>query len=279
LHEEFLNGWQITFSDDFWAERSESFAKHPATSVSHAQISISSARCDLDSVQIFDPKFPRRPRPDRDDQKVLYRSIEKVHLHLMGDPTSVKLVLLGDSGVGKTSIVSQYIMGTVPDSVNPTIGAAFVTKNVTFDGKPYELLIWDTAGQEVYRGLAPMYYRSAVIAIIVFDVTSKPSYGSVSYWIKELRTNVEEGITILVCGNKIDLEDKRNVEGIQASAWATEKGALYAETSAVTGGGVEKMFQLALANLVKQKRTDKHGRANAGVEIIDGGAGGSGNCC
>jgi Rab family protein len=198
----------------------------------------------------------------------------------MSEPTSVKLVLLGDSGVGKTSIVSQYIIGTVPDSVNPTIGAAFVTKNVTVDGKAYELLIWNTAGQEVYRGLAPMDYRSAAIAIIVFDVTSKTSSGSVDYWIRELRTNVEEGITILVCGNKIDLEDKRNVEGIQASAWATEKGALYAETSAVTGGGVDKMFQLALTNLAKQKRPDRRGKARAGVEIIGGGSGGeSSGCC
>jgi Rab family protein len=199
----------------------------------------------------------------------------------MGEPTSVKLVLLGDSGVGKTSIVSQYIIGAVTDSVNPTIGAAFVTKNATIDGKPYELLIWDTAGQEVYRGLAPMYYRSALVAIIVFDVTSKTSYGSVDYWIKELRANVEEGITILVCGNKIDLGDKRSVEGIQASAWAAEKGALYAETSAVTGTGVDRMFQLALSKVAANKRTDRRGKTKAGVEMIGGAAGGGGSsgCC
>ena len=166
---------------------------------------------------------------------------------------SVKLVLLGDSGVGKTSIVTQYVSGTAPDNVNPTIGAAFVTKDVNIDGQQLELLIWDTAGQEVYRGLAPMYYRSALIAIIVFDVTKAESFDSVSYWIKELKTNVEESIVILVCGNKIDLEEKRVIEFQSANSMANENGALYAETSASSGAGVDRMFQVAISNLLQTK--------------------------
>ncbi|EAX90711.1 small GTP-binding protein, putative [Trichomonas vaginalis G3] len=166
---------------------------------------------------------------------------------------AIKLVLLGDSGVGKTSIVTQYVSGSAPENVNPTIGAAFVTKDVNIDGQNLELLIWDTAGQEVYRGLAPMYYRSALIAFIVYDVTKAETFDSVSYWIRELKTNVEENIVILVCGNKVDLEDKRTVEFQTAQNMATENGALYAETSATTGTGVSRMFQVAISTLLKQR--------------------------
>jgi Rab family protein len=185
----------------------------------------------------------------------------------MTEFNAIKLVLLGDSGVGKTSIVTQYVSGTVPENINPTIGAAFVTKEVTIDNQNLELLIWDTAGQEVYRGLAPMYYRSALIAIIVFDVTNQESHNSVSYWIRELQTNVEENIVILVCGNKTDLEDKRVVQSQKASAESTERGALYAETSATTNAGIDKMFQQALAAHLKKKGLAKTTHDGQGVDI------------
>jgi Rab family protein len=204
---------------------------------------------------------------------------EKV-LPLMSEFNAIKLVLLGDSGVGKTSIVSQYVSGNAPENVNPTIGAAFVTKEVSVEGQNLELLIWDTAGQEVYRGLAPMYYRSALIAIIVFDVSNQESYNSVNYWIKELQTNVEENIVIIVCGNKIDLEEKRVVNFQAASAAAVEQGVLYAETSASSGTGIDRMFQVAISAHLK-----KSGKVNSdATQRVDltakpaGGDKGSG-CC
>jgi Rab family protein len=200
----------------------------------------------------------------------------------MSEFNAIKLVLLGDSGVGKTSIVTQYVSGTVPENVNPTIGAAFVTKEVSIEGQNLELLIWDTAGQEVYRGLAPMYYRSALIAIIVYDVTNQESYSSVSYWIRELQTNVEENIVILVCGNKIDLEDKRVVQFQTASALAAERGALYSETSATTNAGVDRMFQMAISSHLKKrgvtgKPTDSPQKLDLGAK--KGGDESSGGCC
>ena len=167
--------------------------------------------------------------------------------------TSIKLVLLGDSGVGKTSIVSQYVSGKCSDSVKPTIGAAFVTKELTIGGQQIELLIWDTAGQEVYRGLAPMYYRSALIAIIVYDITRSQSFDSVAYWIKELKTNVDGNIVILVCGNKTDLDEQRVIESATAQKSAIESGALYTETSASSGAGVERMFQIAVSKLLESR--------------------------
>jgi Rab family protein len=197
----------------------------------------------------------------------------------MNEATQVKLVLLGNSGVGKTCLVSQYLSGSVPESVNPTIGAAFVTKTVTLDGHSFELLIWDTAGQEVFRGLATMYYRSAAIALIVFDVANRDSYSAVDFWIRELRANADETVVIFVCANKIDLEDSRLVDGVQASAAAVAKGCLYAEASAVTGAGVEKIFQAALIAYVRQHTADQPAKGGRRVNI-DGGDGPSdGPCC
>ena len=170
--------------------------------------------------------------------------------------TSVKLVLLGDSGVGKTSIATQYISGKAPQSVKPTIGAAFVTKSIVVDGQPIELLIWDTAGQEVYRGLAPMYYRSALIAIVVYDITRQQSYESVSYWINELKANADSRTIIVVCANKTDLEDQRAVDENTAQQFAESNGALYAATSATTGSGIDRMFQMAVGKLLKDQAGD-----------------------
>ncbi|EAY12613.1 small GTP-binding protein, putative [Trichomonas vaginalis G3] len=172
--------------------------------------------------------------------------------------TSIKIVLLGDSGVGKTSIVAQYVSGSTPDSIKPTVGSAFFTKEITMSGRPLELLIWDTAGQEVYRGLAPMYYRSAKIAIIVFDITSAKSFESVSYWIKELTENVDGNLTIVVCGNKTDLEEARAVTPEIVQRKIEQVNAFYVETSATNGQGIDRLFQLAIQRQFSQKQENQN---------------------
>lgn len=169
----------------------------------------------------------------------------------MSAPTTVKVVLLGDSGVGKTSIVTRYTTGIVQLSVKPTVGAAFVTKELSVEGQDFELLIWDTAGQEVYRGLAPMYYRSAGIAIIVFDVVRPQTYQSVSYWIKELKANVDKNTVLVVCANKVDKDEPRVPDAEVAQKFAQENGALYVETSAISGIGIDRLFQAAVQQYIK----------------------------
>ena len=165
---------------------------------------------------------------------------------------SLKVVLLGDSGVGKTSIVTRYTTGVVSTSVKPTVGAAFVTKEINVDNKEFELLIWDTAGQEVYRGLAPIYYRSSGIAIIVFDVTRPETYKSVSYWISELKLNVDIKPIIVVCANKVDKEGPKFPDEEVAQKYASENGAIYIETSALSGLGIDRMFQTSVSKYLKE---------------------------
>jgi Rab family protein len=112
-----------------------------------------------------------------------------------------------------------------------------------------------------------MYYRSALIAIIVFDVTSDATYNSVSYWIRQLKANNHEGRVIVVCANKIDLEHKRTIDSVKASESASQKGVLYAEASAITGAGVEKVFQTAVTALARQRAGTQVGKEKTSVEL------------
>lgn len=162
---------------------------------------------------------------------------------------SLKLVLLGDSSVGKSSILSYFINGN-SDGISQTIGGAFLTKYMEVNEKKYELLIWDTSGQESYRGLAPMYYRSAVIAIVVYDITKKNTLESVDYWITELKNHLNREIVIVIVGNKVDLED-RQVEYNEAELMAQKCGSLYIETSAKTGFNIERLFQTVVQKYVE----------------------------
>ena len=161
----------------------------------------------------------------------------------------VKVVFLGDSGVGKTSIISSYITGKIQDVTKPTIGAAFVTKHEVFDKKTVELKIWDTAGQEVYRGIAPMYYRNSNIAIVVFDVTNKNSFESVSFWVNELKRNVKKISCITICGNKIDKDEDRVIYSDVASSYARENGINYCEVSALEGLGIGQLIETSLERM------------------------------
>ena len=123
----------------------------------------------------------------------------------------LKVVFLGDSRVGKTCIVGKFVTGNTLETTQPTVGAAFLSKTITVDDKEYKLNVWDTAGQEQYRGMAPIYYRNSKIAIICFDITCSQSYDSVQYWIDQLNSNIDDNITIVICGNKCDLESERQI--------------------------------------------------------------------
>ena len=155
----------------------------------------------------------------------------------------IKIVFLGESGVGKTTIVTRYATGSVPEVSAPTVGAAFVSKETVINGKSYSLLIWDTAGQELYRGLAPMYYRNADIAIITFDITRKKTFEAVTYWLEQLRENSEQDVIIILCGNKCDRENREIENG---EKFAADNDLLYCETSAKSGSGLDRLFQLAI---------------------------------
>jgi len=153
-----------------------------------------------------------------------------------------KLAILGDSGVGKSSITSKYVHNTFDDYNPPTIGAAFLTKDIYLSNRTLKLEIWDTAGQERYRSLAPMYYRGAGAVIVVYDITNVESFASAKRWISEVRHNGQYIIALV--GNKLDKAEKRKVDINDVKSYIEQEQFIHAEVSAKTGEGINDFFQL-----------------------------------
>lgn len=155
----------------------------------------------------------------------------------------VKICLLGDSGVGKSSIVLRFVRDQYKESLESTIGASFMTKHLVVDGNTFIFQIWDTAGQEKYRSLAPMYYRGAAAAIVVYDITRENSFPAVREWVSELNKNTSGSIVLAIAGNKCDLEELREVKTEEAQSYATDIGGIFVETSALTAINVKELFE------------------------------------
>lgn len=161
-----------------------------------------------------------------------------------------KIVLLGDAGVGKSSLLSRFIDNEFSVEKPPTLGAAFSSKDINLDTHTVKLNIWDTAGQERYRGLAKMYYRDASAAVLVFDLTQPKSFQSFPIWLQELHDNGPKNLALTVAANKSDLEEIQEGLDEEASNWARDIGAAYFRTSAKTSLGVEQLFRSLAKRLV-----------------------------
>ena len=160
----------------------------------------------------------------------------------------VKVVLLGHSTVGKTCIATRYVRGTFLQSTISTVGASYLTKSFTLGQDQFDFNIWDTAGQELYRSLTPMYYRNAHAAFVVFDITNRASFVAAEKWIDELREG-NDNVFIILLGNKIDLADQRVVDEKEGAQLANKYGIQYIETSACTGVGIDKAFQTIIMQI------------------------------
>ncbi|KAJ5648394.1 hypothetical protein N7490_004766 [Penicillium lividum] len=212
--------------------------------------------------------------------------------------SSVKLVLLGEAAVGKSSLVLRFVNNDFQENKEPTIGAAFLTQKCTLPSRTIKFEIWDTAGQERFASLAPMYYRNAQAALVVYDVTKPSSLTKAKHWVAELQRQASPGIVIALVGNKLDLTndggdasaaldaesdpaapgdeaadeegeqdttpgDARKVSTREATGYAEEEGLLFFETSAKTGTNVVDVFT-AIANAIPESSL-KTGRGAAGA--------------
>ena len=155
---------------------------------------------------------------------------------------SYKLILLGESNVGKTSLVRHYVKDEFIEAKQSTIDPTFLTKYILVDNNTITLDIWDTAVQERYRSLAPMYYRNAAGAIIVYDITNYDSFTKAKTWLTELKRQSSPNIQIILVGNKSDLESNRTVVNNEAKSYAEENDAIFFETSARTKTNVQHAF-------------------------------------
>ncbi|RMD43902.1 hypothetical protein DV735_g1243, partial [Chaetothyriales sp. CBS 134920] len=189
-----------------------------------------------------------------------------------------KLVLLGESAVGKSSLVLRFVKDQFDDYRESTIGAAFLTQTIALDETTtVKFEIWDTAGQERYKSLAPMYYRNANCAVVVYDITQASSLDKAKSWVKELQRQANENIVIALAGNKVDIvtenPDKRAIQTADAEAYAKEAGLLFFETSAKTATNVKELFTAIAKKLPLDQAGPRNLRANTRPGCIMGCAG------
>ena len=171
----------------------------------------------------------------------------------------IKICLLGDVSVGKTSIASRFCKNSFTDSYRNTIGGAYQQQNIVLNnGVKIKLHIWDTSGQDRFRSMTNLYYRDAQVAILTYDVSNEQSLESLNYWLNELNDKTEiNDMLLCLAGNKIDVEaSKRQVSTSKRKAFAEEHNMIFFETSAKTGAGVKELFQAIAAKeyeIMKEK--------------------------
>ena len=164
-----------------------------------------------------------------------------------------KLIFLGDQSVGKSCILNRFMNDTFTEEYQATIGLDFQSKNVQIDNQDIHLLLYDTAGQEKFRALIPMYTRDANIILLVYDVTSKDSFLHLSDWLRDLTNVKKEEVIFAVVGNKTDLDDRREVNSNEGENYAKEHDFIFKEVSAKTGDGINELFDVILKEILKKK--------------------------
>ncbi len=171
-----------------------------------------------------------------------------------------KIILVGDSGVGKTCLLSMYVKGECGPTI-PTIAVEFCTKEIELaDNYKVKVQLWDTAGEERFKSLAMTYYRKAFGILLLFDVTKKPSFLACKNYLEEVRFNSDKKCVIYLVGNKIDLASEREITKEEAEEFAKQENIKYIETSAVKNMKVTEAFTSLLNDIYKVKKEDDKSR-------------------
>ena len=173
-----------------------------------------------------------------------------------------KIVLIGDSGVGKTNILSRYLTDKFSSTTQPTVGVEFGSKIVKKGEKLIKLQIWDTAGQERYKSITSAYYKGAKGAFVVYDISRKSTFDNVDKWINELKNNGSEDVFIMLVGNKSDLNDKREIIEEEVKKKAQGYNIAYCETSALKGNNIEFAFESLIDKITEKLEKEKEKLGN-----------------
>ncbi|CAL9123128.1 unnamed protein product [Musa textilis] len=162
-----------------------------------------------------------------------------------------KLVLIGDSGVGKSNLLSRFTRNEFHLESKSTIGVEFATRSISVDGKVLKAQIWDTAGQERYRAITSAYYRGAVGALLVYDVTRRTTFENVSRWLREMKDHTDPNIVVMLIGNKSDLRHLVAVPTEDGKAYAERESLYFMETSALEATNVDNAFAEVLTQIYR----------------------------
>mmetsp|Transcript_16289 Transcript_16289/g.33525 ORF Transcript_16289/g.33525 Transcript_16289/m.33525 type:complete len:211 (-) Transcript_16289:7-639(-) len=205
----------------------------------------------------------------------------------------IKIVFLGSSGVGKTSLVRSFVTKSFTPNVDTTIGASYLTKVMRVDGvggdgteenpgmtQIVKFNVWDTAGQEKYESLTSMYYRNTDAAILVYDVKDASSFKKMKHWANTLKNNLDREVVLIAVGNKVDLlkgdDSNRSVEAEEVNEFVQSIGASYVETSAKDNIDVDEAFK-RIVHLLPTEAADNSEEDQIKLQLGGGGVGGG--CC
>ncbi|KAK3414643.1 hypothetical protein EUGRSUZ_H00498 [Eucalyptus grandis] len=188
-----------------------------------------------------------------------------------------KIVIVGDSAVGKSNLLSRYARGEFDHASKATVGVEFQTQCLEIDGKEVKAQIWDTAGQERFRAVTSAYYRGAFGALLVYDVTRRSTFDSVSRWLDELNSHSDTTVAKMLVGNKCDLENIRDVSVEEGKKLAEAEGLFFIETSALDSTNVHKAFEIVIREIydnvsrkVLNSDSYKVNLESNGVSLVDG---------
>ncbi|KAJ5079212.1 ras-related protein rab-11c [Anaeramoeba ignava] len=186
-----------------------------------------------------------------------------------------KIVLVGDSGVGKSNLLTRFCRNEFTLAGKTTVGVEFATKSVQIDGKTIKSQIWDTAGQERFLAITTAYYHGAVGALLIYDLANESTFESLDKWLEEIHEQAEKGIVIMLVGNKLDLEEKRVIPTEKGKKLAQEHNLAFIETSALDSTNVELAFQTLVSQIYEMKKKsnnshpDQEKYSNQNQETID----------
>ena len=180
-----------------------------------------------------------------------------------------KVVIVGDQFVGKTNIMSKYLKNEFHEDSKATVGVEFGSKQFNVEGHAIKAQIWDTAGQERYKAITSAYYKGAKGAFVVYDITRKGSFDSIDKWVNDLTSTADKKLTIVIIGNKSDLEDQRQITKEQGQEKASKLEAAFLETSAFSGENLDKAFEMMISEIFKKCHEEMLSEGE--VDIIEGG--------
>ena len=179
-----------------------------------------------------------------------------------------KIIIIGDSGVGKSNILGRYLHNEFKHDTKSTVGVEFGSKQLKVDGINIKLQIWDTAGEERYRAITSAYYKGSKGCFIVYDITSEISFENVEKWYEEIRKSAEKEISVILVGNKCDLENERKVSIEMGQNKAKNLNCPFFETSALNNTNIEAVFQNISENIYNRCKNEKNLEDDDDYEIV-----------
>jgi len=184
--------------------------------------------------------------------------------------SKIQILLLGDSGAGKSSLVLRFADDEFQEDFQPTIGIDFKLRTLEINNQTVKVQVWDTAGQERFRTLTHSYFHKADGIVLVYDVTNDQSFKNISRWMEDIKSQSKEGVDVILVGNKVDLEEKRQVSSSRGQSLADQYGLVYFETSAKINQNVYESFQELTKRVLQRMSKEESKNKSAGtISVTD----------